>query len=96
LIIDHKTNEAREAVSVYCRAAGIRYGTSGKQLEQAANYNLSYFLGDFKGLEKAARADSSALGRSQLYIALIEQNRPDEAERLIPLNDPSMTQSFAG
>ncbi|MGA2750935.1 MAG: tetratricopeptide repeat protein [Verrucomicrobiota bacterium] len=94
LVVGHKEAEAQAAVAEYGRAAGVRYGTAGETLAAAAKDKLLYMLGDFGGLEKMSRGDTSPGGRNRLFIAMIEENRPEEAARIHPLTDASLKDPF--
>ena len=86
LILEHREAEAHTLVSDF-RKAVARYGKDGQALADAADYDLAYMLGDFAGLEKMARRDSSPAGQRHLCFALIEQDRLEEAAQLLPMTN---------
>jgi tetratricopeptide (TPR) repeat protein len=94
LLMDHKEADAHTAASDYRRAVMLHYGQTGRTLADAVDYELLYMLGDFASLEKTSCQDPSPRGRNNLFAALIEQNRPQEAAQLIPLADASVKDPF--
>jgi tetratricopeptide (TPR) repeat protein len=71
--------EALRESSDFERRFMARHGRAAKPATDLVRREALYATGDFAGLENSARADSSANGRFNLLVALVEQGRVGEA-----------------
>jgi len=82
-----RRTEAENAIADLARATRSRFPTFAEEARRTVQNHFLYSIGDFAGLEKAARADHSPAGRTALFLALIEQNRLEEATRVYSVDD---------
>jgi hypothetical protein len=84
LAAEGKRADGQKAVDDLGRAYQAEAPQSAALIRSAAQYHWLYAVGDFTALEAAGRADSqTTAGKTALFCALIEQNRLDEAAKVL-------------
>jgi predicted negative regulator of RcsB-dependent stress response len=92
-----KRDEAEHAIADLERAYVAASPDNAQLVEAVAQRHLLYALGDFTALENAARTDrKSAGGKLALFRALIEQNKLDEAAKVLPASDNMAFEDLLG
>lgn len=87
LAAQEKRAEANAAAAELLRAYNGAAPDSVAQVRSEVQTHNLYATGDFEEMERIARRDRSALGRFALFQALVEQNRFDDAAKIMPLKE---------
>jgi hypothetical protein len=87
LVAQGRRTEAEKAIADLVRATPSRFPTSVEEVRTAVQSHYLYSIGDFHGLEKAARVNRSPAGKTAQFYALIEQNRLEEATGVYSVDD---------
>ncbi len=97
LAAEGKRGEAEQAIADLVRAYVAAAPDNARLVEAVAQRHLLYAVGDFTALENAARLDSkTAGGKLALFRALIEQNKLDDAARVLPASDNMAFEDLLG
>jgi thioredoxin-like negative regulator of GroEL len=81
-----KRAEADQLVTSLDRVIRAGHPEAADQIQFITQCRLLYAFGDFAALEEEARKHVSDEGRTPLFFALVEQNRPEEAAKVLPLS----------
>lgn len=88
LAVQGKRGDAEHAIADLVRAYVAAAPDNARLVEAVAQRHLDYAVGDFTALENAARLDSkTAGGKLALFRALVEQNKLDEAKKVLPASE---------
>jgi tetratricopeptide (TPR) repeat protein len=87
LVAEGNRDAVMKEISDCERRWGSPRGHRGQDPSLLIKCYALYGLGDFTGLEKTLAHDQTPTGRLQLAWSLIEQNRLDEALKLLPAED---------